>query len=88
MQRQRSRVPDTPALQNETEEPRFRIGQSIRMSTLGATRCPRLAKKTGKIFGSTNYSSSVAVVFKGNRTPTSIHIDYIELIDDCWPRNQ
>jgi hypothetical protein len=59
----------------------FRIGERIKMSPLGAARCPRLARKTGKVFGFTQYKNSVTVIFDGNKSSTSIHTAYIEPIN-------
>jgi len=68
--------------QSETDaQTEFRIGERIKMSPLGAARCPGLARKTGKVFGFTRYKSSVTVIFDGNKSSTSIHIDYIEPIN-------
>jgi hypothetical protein len=83
MPRQHSKPPDTLPYPTETDaEAIFRVGQRIRMSPLGAARCPRLARKTGTIFGFTNYKNSVSVVFEGNKSSTSIHVGYIKPFDD------
>jgi hypothetical protein len=50
------------------------------MSPLGAKRCKRLAKKTGIVTGGSVYSNSISVTFDGNRTPSTLHRDYIERI--------
>jgi hypothetical protein len=57
----------------------FSIGERIRISALGASRCPRLAGKTGKVVGRSIYINSVSVLFDGNRSPSTIHRDYVEL---------
>jgi hypothetical protein len=54
------------------------IGQRIKMSTIGAVRCPRLALKNGVVVGLSQYKSSVTVRFDGNRSSTCLHRDYIE----------
>jgi hypothetical protein len=59
---------------------KFRIGQRIKMSPLGAARCPRLRHKTGNVIGFTKYKSRVAIIFDGNKAPIAIHINYIEAI--------
>jgi hypothetical protein len=55
------------------------IGTRIRMSPLGAARCPRLAGKEGTIIGRGCYRSIVRVIFDGSKSPISLHRDYIEL---------
>jgi hypothetical protein len=82
MPRQRSNATDKVPQQTEnTAEKTFRLGQRIKMSPLGAARCPRLAQKTGKISGFANYRNSVVILFDGNTTSTSIHMNYIEPIN-------
>jgi hypothetical protein len=54
------------------------VGSRVRMSRLGASRCPGLAGKVGIVFGRGQYGNSVRVIFDGNRTPTSLHQDYLE----------
>jgi hypothetical protein len=54
------------------------IGVRVRMSALGASRCARLAGKTGTIVGGSVYVNSVSVLFDGNRSPTTIHREYVE----------
>ena len=56
------------------------IGVRIRMSALGASRCARLANKTGTIVGGSVYVNSVSVLFDGNRSPTTIHREYVEVV--------
>ncbi len=56
------------------------IGVRVRMSALGASRCARLAKKTGTIVGGSVYANSISVLFDGNRTPTTIHREYVEVM--------
>ncbi|SDP25686.1 hypothetical protein SAMN05444050_6283 [Afipia sp. GAS231] len=56
------------------------IGVRVRMSKLGALRCARLAEKTGTIVGGSVYVNSVSVLFDGNRTPSTIHREYVEVI--------
>jgi hypothetical protein len=61
-------------------KPALSIGLRVRMSTLGALRCVRLAKKTGTIVGGSVYVNSVSVLFDGNRSPTTIHREYVEVL--------
>ncbi len=56
------------------------VGVRVRMSTLGASRCARLASKTGTIVGGSVYANSVSVLFDGNRTRTTIHREYVEVL--------
>jgi hypothetical protein len=63
------------------EEIQLQAGDRIKLSALGAERCPRLAGKTGTVIRRRLYSSIVTVRLDGNRTPTSLNRDYIELIE-------
>jgi hypothetical protein len=82
MPRQRSKSHNAFQDQNTSDaDTKFRIGEPIKMSPLGADRCPGLSHKTGRVIGFTKYKSSVAVIFDGNKTPTAIHVDYIEAIN-------
>lgn len=56
------------------------IGVRVRMSRLGASRCARLAEKTGTIVGGSVYANSVSVLFDGNKSPSTICGDYLEVI--------
>jgi hypothetical protein len=56
------------------------VGVRVRMSALGALRCARLANKTGTIVGGSVYVNSVSVLFDGNRSPSTIHREYVEVI--------
>jgi len=58
-------------------------GMRIRMSELGAVRCPRIAAKTGVIVGRSQQNSSVRVLFDGSRSPVSLHRDYLEQISSA-----
>ena len=60
--------------------PDLSVGVRIRMSALGALRCARLAKKTGTIVGGSVHVNSVRVLFDGNRSPTTIHCEYVEVM--------
>jgi hypothetical protein len=50
----------------------------IRMSALGALRCPNLAGKEGTVIGTGRYRSTIRVIFDGFRSATSLHSTYIE----------
>jgi len=50
----------------------------IRMSALGAVRCPNLAGREGTVIGTGRYRSTVRVLFDGFRSATSLHNSYIE----------
>ncbi len=52
----------------------------MRMSALGAARCPRIADKEGIIVGEGRYSNSLRILFDGSKLPVSLHRDYIEQI--------
>ena len=56
------------------------IGDRVRISVLGASRCPRLASKSGTIVGGSVYTSSVSVRFDGNKSASTFHRDYVEAI--------
>ena len=58
----------------------FSLGDRVRLSALGATRCPRLAGKTGIVVGRSMYVSSVAVLLDGNKSPITIHGAYLEAL--------
>jgi hypothetical protein len=56
------------------------------MSRFGSARSPVLAGKEGIIVGEGRYQRSVRVQFDGNKSPTTLHLDYVELIQlkpDC-----
>jgi len=50
----------------------------VRMSVLGAVRCPNLAGREGTVIGTGRYRSTVRVIFDGFRSATSLHSSYIE----------
>jgi hypothetical protein len=58
----------------------FSIGDRVQISALGASRCPRLADKTGTIVGRSIYVNSVGVLFDGNKSSSTVHCDYLEAI--------
>jgi ribosomal protein L21E len=63
----------------------FTIGDRIQISALGASRCPRLAGKTGAIVGRSIYANSVGVRFDGNKSASTFHRDYVEMIVSADP---
>jgi hypothetical protein len=67
-----SRLPSAPP--EERLSPRTRI----RMSVLGAERCPNLAGREGVVIGTGRYRSTVRVLFDGFRSATSLHNTYVE----------
>jgi hypothetical protein len=58
----------------------FSIGDRVQMSALGAARCPRHADKTGTIVGRSIYVNCARVLLDGNKSPISVHCDYIDAI--------
>ena len=59
----------------------FSIGDRVQLSALGASRCPRLADKTGTIVGQSSiYVNCARVLLDGNKAPISVHCDYLEAI--------
>lgn len=58
----------------------FSLGDRVRISALGAERCPRLAGKTGTVVGRSIYVNSVAVLLDGNKSPRTIHGAYLEAV--------
>ena len=67
--------PRSPA-ERPTPLPRIRI----RMTALGAQRCPNLAGREGVVIGTGRYPSTVRVMFDGFRSATSLHNTYIEAV--------
>ena len=57
------------------------VGTRIKMSELGAARCPRIAAKRGMVISRSRNPNTVWVRFDGNMSPTSLHRDYVEPID-------
>jgi hypothetical protein len=56
------------------------VGVRFKLSPLGSRRSPNLAGKEGVIIGGSLYPKSVRVRFDGNKSPKTLHRDYIELI--------
>jgi len=61
---------------------KYTVGTRVRLSELGKVRCPRLSKKTGTLVGHGIYVNSVVVLFDGNKTSSTIHIAYLEVLKD------
>ena len=61
-------------------EPRLPLQTRIRMSSLGAVRCPNLAGREGVVVGAGRYHSTVRVLFDGFKSPTSLHRTYVEAV--------
>jgi hypothetical protein len=53
-------------------------GDRVKLSPLGAARCPGLADKEGVVVGGGRYPNTARVIFDGFKTPTSLHRDYVE----------
>jgi hypothetical protein len=58
--------------------PPIPVGSRVKMSALGAARCPRIAEKQGIIVGTGRYSNSIRILFDGSKLPVSLHRDYVE----------
>jgi hypothetical protein len=61
-------------------KPVFSIGDRVRMTALGASRCTRLTGKMGTVIGRSIYANSVSVRFDGNKSSSTFHRDYLEVI--------
>ena len=59
----------------------LQVGDRVKMSALGSERSPLLAKKVGTVSGVRRDSRTIFVRFDGNRTPTTLHRDYIEPLE-------
>ena len=55
-------------------------GNRVRMSALGAERCPILAGKLGTVVGGSVYNNSVSVRFDGNKSSITLHHSYLEVM--------
>jgi len=73
-------ITDSIAAWTDPMKSDFSIGDRVQISALGASRCPRLAGKTGTIVGRSIYVNSVGILFDGNKSPSTIHRDYLEAI--------
>jgi hypothetical protein len=61
------------------------VGDRVQLSALGVSRCPRQAVKTGTIVGRGTYRNSVVILFDGNKFPSTLHRDYVEVILSSMP---
>jgi hypothetical protein len=61
-------------------KPDITIGSRVRMSPLGAERCPSLADKLGTVVGGSVYNNSFSIRFDGNKSSTTLHHNYLEVI--------
>ena len=63
----------------DTAAPRrsFQIGQRVRLSTLGAERCPRMKSQLGHIIAKGS-GHSYYVLFDGLKSDRQLHCTYIE----------
>jgi hypothetical protein len=64
------------------EPPVLRKDTRVRLSTLGAVRCPNLIGRDGVVVGSGRYRSTVRVLFDGFKSPTSLHNTYVEAVPE------
>jgi hypothetical protein len=55
-------------------------GLRVRMSKLGAERCPRIADKHGTVVGGGCYNTVIRVLFDDSKSPVSLHKDYLEKV--------
>jgi hypothetical protein len=81
------------ALGSRSPSPEERLSPRtrIRMSVLGAARCPNLAGREGVVIGTGRYRSTVRVMFDGFRSATSLHSTYIEPVsgeEGCSSRDR
>jgi len=54
------------------------VGSRVKLSPLGAVRCPRIAERQGVVVGVGRYSDSLRVLLDGSKLPVSLHRDYLE----------
>lgn len=60
---------------------RLRVGDRVRLNELGSSRAPKMRAKSGVVVKLPKRASgggTVEVLFDGNRTPTRLHLSYIE----------
>ena len=72
--------PKTPLTEPPDERPAPAQRTRVRMSALGAARCPNLAGREGIIVGAGRYRSTVRVMFDSFKWPTSLHSTYMEAV--------
>ena len=73
-------VPGRKTPEPPDEQPPVPQLTRVRMSALGAARCPNLAGREGVIVGAGRYRSTVRVMFDGFKWPTSLHSTYVEAV--------
>ena len=78
-------VPGRKTPEPPDEQPPVPQLTRVRMSALGAARCPNLAGREGVIVGAGRYRSTVRVMFDGFKWPTSLHSTYIEAVVEEGP---
>ena len=74
LSRSTHRILDSP------HEVRFFDWDRVQMSALGAARCPRHADKTGTIVGRSIYVNCARLLLDGNKSPISVHCEYLDAI--------
>jgi hypothetical protein len=52
----------------------------VRLTALGAVRCPSLVGREGVVVGSGRNPGTVRVMFEGSRTAVSLHSTYVEAV--------
>jgi hypothetical protein len=57
-------------------------GDRVHLNELGTSRSPKIRVRTGTVVALSSRSSSVGVLFDGNKRPTTIHRSYVERDDD------
>jgi hypothetical protein len=58
----------------------FKIGDRVQLSSLGRSRSPKLAERSGSVVGLARNSQSVRVLFDGRKTPALLHLSYVQSI--------
>ena len=58
----------------------FTIGDRVRMTALGASRCMHLPDRMGTIVERSLYANSFGVRFDGNKSSSTLHLDYPEVV--------
>lgn len=60
------------------------LGDRVRLTELGASRCPRVSARAGVVTTLPRFDSGSAIVgvlFDGNKRATMVHRSYVELYD-------
>jgi ribosomal protein L21E len=58
-------------------------GDRVRLNELGVSRSPKIRGRTGTVVALSSRSTSVGVLFDGNKRPTTIHRSYVELDEEA-----